>query len=156
MSRSDIFRTVEARVPDRNSFDLSFENLMTNDVGPLRPMALYEIVPGDHFRVNTELFARLLPMDKPAFAMLDIYMYWFFVPHRLVWDGFEDFITTGIKGQSQPAFPTISIDYEDQDDQDYFKLGGLNDQFGFPVANDYPDGLVEQLSAYISEPLVRS
>ena len=31
--------------------------------------------------------------------------HFFFVPHRLVWDEFEDFIT----GQATPTYPTISL-----------------------------------------------
>lgn len=135
--RGEIFTHVKGITPPRNKFDMSFENLMSTDVGPLRPMACYEIIPGDHFRVRTECFARLLPMDKPAFAMLDIYMYWYFVPNRIIWDGFTDYITTGLKGTASPVIPTI--EWNQDTSQQGFEVGSLADYFGFPAGAVFPE-----------------
>lgn len=77
----------------KNKFDLSHERKLTLNMGHLVPILLQEVVPGDSFRVNTEVFLRFAPMIAPVLHRIDVYTHYFYVPNRIVWDNFDDFIT---------------------------------------------------------------
>lgn len=93
----------------RNLFDLSHENKLTCEMGYCVPVMCEEIVPGDKFRVNTDALVRLMPMLAPIMQNINVYLHYFFVPNRLIWEDWEDFITGGEDGQNASIHPTISI-----------------------------------------------
>ena len=93
----------------RNLFDLSHENKLTGEMGYCIPVMCEEVVPGDKFRVSTDSLVRLAPMLAPVMQNINVYMHYFFVPNRLIWDDWEDFITGGKDGNDNSVAPTISI-----------------------------------------------
>lgn len=107
MSNNVLFNTVRVRKPGRNLFDLSHENKFTCGMGQLIPFLCEEVVPGDTFSCNVESFVRLMPMINPAMQKIDVYTHFFFVPNRLVWDNWEEFITGGEDGTANPVFPRL-------------------------------------------------
>lgn len=112
-----LFSTVVSKIPKRNAFGLSFENLLTMEFGELIPVMCKEVLPGDKFRLNTEAIVKTAPMLAPIFSRIDLYMHYFFVPQRLIHEDFEEFITTGIDGLSTELLPpTIKL-------QDLIKRG---------------------------------
>lgn len=78
-------------------------------MGELVPIMCMPIVPGDKFRVNTEVLVRLAPLVAPMMHRVNVYTHYFFVPNRLVWDSWEEFITKGIDGEDAPIFPRIPL-----------------------------------------------
>lgn len=102
-----IFSSVKVSKPKRNVFDLSHEVKTTCNFGQLIPVLCKEVIPGDSFRVNTSSLVRLSPMWAPIMQRINVYTHFFFVPYRLLWDEWEDFITGGEKGISTPAFPVV-------------------------------------------------
>lgn len=93
----------------RNKFNLSHKVSFSCDQGELVPISLVEVLPGDIFRHGTSCLIRLSPMLAPIFSQLNVSVFQFFVPHRLVWEDFEDFITGGEDGQDTSVFPTITF-----------------------------------------------
>ena len=93
----------------RNLFDLSYENKLTGEMGFCIPVMCEEVVPGDKFRVSTDSLVRLAPMLAPVMQNINVYMHYFFVPNRLIWDDWENFITGGKDGNDNSVAPTISI-----------------------------------------------
>lgn len=93
----------------RNKFSLSHYKLLTCDMGELVPCGITEVLPGDTIQHNTSVLLRASPMLTPVMHPVDIRVHHFYVPHRLVWSEFEDFITGGPAGVSLPTFPTISF-----------------------------------------------
>jgi hypothetical protein len=79
------------------------------NMGELVPVMCMPIVPGDKFRVNTEALVRLAPLVAPMMHRVNVYTHYFFVPNRLVWNEWEDFITKGIDGADAPVLPRFSI-----------------------------------------------
>lgn len=73
----------------RSGFDRSHGYKTTFDAGWLVPFYLDEIVPGDHHRVNANLFCRLATLQKPIMDNLYLETFFFFVPFRLLWDNWE-------------------------------------------------------------------
>lgn len=83
-----------------NSFDLSHEHKFTCDMGELIPCLCREVVPGDIWRCNSKVFARLIPQLAPFMHQVDLFVHFFFVPNRLVNPDWEEFITKGFSGTS--------------------------------------------------------
>lgn len=151
--RNTLFTSVKTpRVP-LNRFDLSFDRIGTFKMGKLYPIICKEMLPGDRFRVRTDSLVRTMPLSSPAFGRLRMYIHYFFVPNRLVWDNWEDFITGGESGQDTHVPPFISwknlsignlSGYASPGENDtiiYKPENGLVAAFGLPVqpASGNPD-----------------
>lgn len=106
---ANIFNSIRLKRPKRNVFNLSYENKLTMNMGELVPIMCMPIVPGDKFRVNTEALVRLAPLVAPMMHRVNVYTHYFFVPNRLVWTEWEDFITKGVDGEKTPVLPFLSL-----------------------------------------------
>lgn len=106
---ANIFNSIRLKRPKRNVFNLSYENKLTMNMGELVPIMCMPIVPGDKFRVNTEALVRLAPLVAPMMHRVNVYTHYFFVPNRLVWNEWEDFITKGIDGEDAPVLPYLDV-----------------------------------------------
>ena len=104
-----IFDNVAFSRAKRNVFNLSHEVRTTAAFGKLLPVFCEEVLPGDTFQVSTSAFVRAMPMLAPLMHRVNIYTHFFFVPNRLVWDNWEDFITGGPDGTANPVFPRIQL-----------------------------------------------
>lgn len=125
-----IYDKVGTNRPRRSAFDRSHEQKLTTNFGRLTPTYLEEILPGDQFRVKTEVLLRFAPMIAPVMHRIDVYMHYFFVPHRIVWDQWEDFITGGDDGLQAPAFPVCQITGDTRGGK-----GTLSDYLGVPITS---------------------
>jgi len=99
-------------------------------MGPLYPIMTQETLPGDSFRVNSEIMMRLSPMIAPMLHRVNVYTHYFFVPLRLVWSEWESFITGGKDGDEFPVSPFI---YMDSENSPYFQKKSLADYMGLPI-----------------------
>lgn len=106
---ANIFNSIRLKRPRRNVFNLSYENKLTANAGELVPIMCKPVVPGDKFRVNTEMLVRLAPLVAPMMHRVDVFTHYFFVPNRLLWNQWEDFITKGVDGTDVPAFPKVAL-----------------------------------------------
>ena len=93
----------------RNKHSLSNTNLSTFEMGQLVPINVTEVLPGDSIQQATSALLRMAPLLRPAMHPVHVEIKHFFVPHRLVWDDWEDFITGGEDGADASTFPTLSI-----------------------------------------------
>lgn len=105
----NILNNVMVNKPKKNNFDLSYENKFTGKGGYLIPCYQEQVIPGDSLSVNTEVFTRFAPMLAPIMHRIDCKIDYFFVPNRLLWDEWEDFITGGDDGTELPSFPRIGL-----------------------------------------------
>lgn len=104
-----IFDRVGSRKPRYSAFDLSREQKLSFSMGELVPTYLDEIVPGDQFRVRSEAMLRLSPLLAPVMHRVNLYMHYFFVPNRIVWNQWEEYITGGKDGESVPNIPIFTM-----------------------------------------------
>lgn len=134
---ANIFNSIRLKRPKRNVFNLSYENKLTMNMGELVPIMCMPIVPGDKFRVNTEALVRLAPLVAPMMHRVNVYTHYFFVPNRLVWDQWEDFITKGIDGEDVPVLPYLQLQDNlvttEADFRWYFGDSTLWDYLGLPT-----------------------
>ena len=109
----------------RNLFSLSHKVNLSCDQGELVPIGLVEVLPGDIFRHGTSLLIRLSPLLAPVFSQMNVTVFQFFVPTRIVWDDFENFITGGPDGDDATVAPTITF-------ASGVAVGSLADYLGLP------------------------
>jgi len=121
-----------AEIP-RSRFDRSFGYKTTFNAGLLIPFFVDEVLPGDTFRVESTLFARLA---TPIFPVMDnMYMdtQFFAVPMRLIWDNWERFMGA----QSNPGDSTdFLIPIMGPPDASGWEENSLADYMGIPVGVD--------------------
>lgn len=91
----------------RNKFNLSHTQLLTCRMGQLVPIGLTEVLPGDSFQHAASAFIRAAPLATPPMHPVRISIRHFFVPNRLVWEDWEDFITGGPDGMDASTFPVM-------------------------------------------------
>ena len=54
-----LFNSVKLQKPKNNFFDLSHEKKLSMNMGELVPIYLQEVIPGDKFKVSSEMLVRL-------------------------------------------------------------------------------------------------
>lgn len=90
----------------RRKYNLGHHWITNAQIGDLHPIGLQEVLPGDTFSGVSSIFIRLAPMDFPAFVSMMVEAFVFFVPNRIVWDGWEDYITGS---DEATPLPTITL-----------------------------------------------
>ena len=139
--RNTLFTRVKTPKPPVNKFDLSHDKMLTAQSGKLYPILCQEMVPGDRFRVQSDFMCRTVPLVSPAFGSLKAYIHYFFVPNRLLWNQWEDFITGGETGEDRPVPPYVQFSDLISDYHSRFNVskdvgsGSLADYFGLPLAD---------------------
>lgn len=129
-----IFTHVPLKRPRSNVFDLSHERKLSMNMGDLVPIMLNEVVPGDKFQIKTEILMRMAPMLAPIMHRVNVYTHYFYVPTRLIWSDFEEFITGGRLGP-QPDVPGPVPPYgirSDASNHSRMLTGSLADYLGIP------------------------
>lgn len=132
-----IFNKVRINKPKRNAFNLSHDVKLTMNMGDLVPVLCQEVVPGDTFVLNSELFVRMAPMIAPIMHHVNIYTHYFFVPNRLVWKEWETFITGGKDGTESPVMPYFNTNS--------ISKSSLFDYLGYPVGDIPNDARLSSL-----------
>jgi len=127
-----LFHNVAGAAPGRSVFDLSYIKKFTCDMGQLIPIMHDEAVPGDIWNIGNEMLIRFQTMVAPIMHQVDVYVHYFFVPYRLLWDEWEDFITGGSDGTLEPHMPKWNPTRTLPDGTGYAS-GTLWDYLGFPV-----------------------
>ena len=93
MANLNWLKQARVSVPNRSGFDKSFRNLLTAKVGTLVPILCDEVVPGQRTNLRLALQAQLPPLASDTFMRCKIKCEAFFVPKRLMYGGFEAWLT---------------------------------------------------------------
>lgn len=115
---------------------MSHDVKLSLDMGKLVPVACMEVIPGDKWNINSETLLRFAPMVAPLMHKVNVTTHWFFVPNRIVWPGWERFITANNGNQEIPSPPYMQfIGDEVPTPSNIFevKKGSLADYLGLPV-----------------------
>lgn len=121
----------------RSKFSLSNYKLLSCDMGELVPIGLQEVLPGDTFQQSTSCLVRVSPLLAPVMHPVHVRIHHWFVPHRLVWEDWEKFITGGPDGMDASEFPTLDLTYTaGTPDTGSGIVGGLADYLGCPTKLD--------------------
>ncbi len=112
----------------KSKFNLTHMHSTTLDMGYLVPFCLLDCLPNDSYSISMNSFIRAQPMLAPLMHEVRFFTQYWYVPYRLLWDDWEQFITGGEALTSAPAFPTIKAPADKG-----FATGSLADYFGFPT-----------------------
>lgn len=74
----------------RSTRDNSYDHVSTIDFNVVKPMGVFEMVPGDNIHLKPEMWMRTQALNVPTFGKMDVICRAFFVPLRLCWSNFND------------------------------------------------------------------
>lgn len=100
-------------------------------MGTLVPTGIYDVLPGDKFNISAENLLRMAPMISPIMEDIDVKTYAFFVPNRLMWDGWEDFITGQDEIENNPL--SVPVITNASGGPGVIGSGSIADQMGVPI-----------------------
>lgn len=116
---------------NRSIIPISYKHKTTFNAGKLIPLKCREVLPGDSVVVD---IAETVRMSTPIFPVMDsayIDVYAFFVPNRLVWSHWKNFIgeseVAGFNSNVEYFVPTVPVPVGG------FAEGGNADHFGIPT-----------------------
>lgn len=109
MANNIEFNTIRVKKPKNNWFDLSHDHKLSMRMGRLVPFYAQEVLPGDFFKIKAEAMLRMAPMIAPVMHKVDCFMHYFYVPNRILWTGWEDFITGNKSPEETPAHPYLDF-----------------------------------------------
>lgn len=109
MKNPFLYNEVNQSSVKRSTFDLSHEFKFTANAGLLYPCMFEEVLPGDTFTHQVNLFARLEPLATPMMQQVNMFTHSFYCPNRILWDDFDDFMRRGDDGETTFLHPYISV-----------------------------------------------
>lgn len=122
MVKSVLQKPLSVSNVSRNAFDVGYSNKFTSSLGMLLPCFVRECNPDEHYRINARMFTRTMPMNSAAFIQCTQHIEFFFVPYRLLWRDFPQFVT-GTK------YPTSLYDSSVSSDSPKFDLSKIYNAF---------------------------
>lgn len=146
MNAQKKFSTVPSADINRSRFDRSSALKTTFDAGKLIPVFVDEVLPGDSFNMNATAFARLATPLKPIMDNLYLDTHFFFVPNRLLWKDFPEFMGERPTPDFDPdtvTHPTLQYTNTGSDD-DFLELAQY---FGLPRISQDQTAPIEAISS---------
>lgn len=110
----------------RNKFSLSYYKLLSMNMGFVTPIGMTEVLPGDSIQQATSALVRASPLMAPVMHPVRVAIHHWYVPYRLIWDDFEEFITGGPDGMDDTVYPTKTLATN--------AVGTLGDYLGVPLS----------------------
>ena len=153
-----VFDSVPVRKPNKNVFNLSHDVKSSYNFDKLYPFFCHPIYPGDTFNCRAEVFLRAMPLLCPVMHNVDMHLWFFFIPNRLVWNetkktDWKTFITGGEDGKQRPTVPFFTYLQAHGLDPDFIGHGSLLDHLGFPTVDDTSQTVVNGTLPICSLPL---
>lgn len=116
----------------RSRFDRPFSHKTTFNVGQIIPFYVDEVLPGDTFDVETSRVVRMQSLITPVMDNIYLDMYYFFVPNRIVWAHWKEFMGENTESawipKTEYSLPQITAPSDGG-----FKIGTIADYLGIPT-----------------------
>nr|WNN13259.1 MAG: major capsid protein [Microviridae sp.] len=116
----------------RSRFDRPFSHKTTFNVGQIIPFYVDEVLPGDTFDVETSRVVRMQSLITPVMDNIYLDMYYFFVPNRIVWSHWKQFMGENTESawipKTEYEVPQITAPAESG-----FAVGTIADYLGVPT-----------------------
>lgn len=121
----------------RSNFSRRAERLTSFDAGKLIPLYVSEILPGDTVKMNVDFLCRSLTPLTPVMDRAYIDVHFYFVPNRLVWSHWKNFMGENTAGPWAPTteyqVPQLGAPLNDAYGGPGFGVGSVADYMGLPV-----------------------
>lgn len=141
---SNIFEQRKVQIKNKSGFDLAHSNFLTQTCGTLTPVCVVPMLPNDSISLGFMSQVKLPPMATSFYGRVDYRLEAFFVPYRILWGGWENFVTmptndpygtTTIRPKYLPNLLFAGSGAQGSDFltklRDTFKRGSLADYLGF-------------------------
>lgn len=119
----------------RTSFDISESKTFDCFPGSVIPAYVRYMNPGDTFKIKNRLVVRANPLISPAYVKMEAVSHSFFVPFRLLWDKWEDYITKGVSGDFTTDIPRMLTISSPRSSSTPFYKHSFWDYMGLPIPN---------------------
>ena len=90
---SNIFEQRKVQIKNKSGFDLAHSNFLTQTCGTLTPVCVVPMLPNDSISLGFMSQVKLPPMATSFYGRVDYRLEAFFVPYRILWGGWENFVT---------------------------------------------------------------
>lgn len=140
---SNIFEQRKVQIKNKSGFDLAHSNFLTQTCGTLTPVCVVPMLPNDSISLGFMSQVKLPPMATSFYGRVDYRLEAFFVPYRILWGGWENFVTMptndpyGTQTIMPKYLPNLLFAGNGADSDfvsrlnDTFKRGSLADYLGF-------------------------
>ena len=115
----------------RSRFDRSSSYKTTFNVGQIIPFYVDEVLPGDTFSIDTSKVVRMQTLLTPVMDDIFLDTYYFFVPNRLTWNHWKQFM-----GENTESAWIPSVEYEIPQltaPEGGWNIGTIADYMGIPT-----------------------
>lgn len=109
--------------PNRNHFDLTYQNHLTLKMGGLYPIMCKEVVPGDTFKIDTAFGLKFMPLVFPVQSRMRAHVHYFYVRNKNIWKNWQNFIQD-LEPHEHPYIVQPAS---------FFKTGSLADYLDVPT-----------------------
>lgn len=144
--------TVKVNVPGLSSFDKSFKNLLTTHVGTITPIVSQLCIPGSKGKLKISISAALPPLASDTFMRCDLKVEAFLVPLRLVYGGFESWLTSKTLHDYSTSSDTVAqlprVVERAGASHPYFVPGSLADYLGYQLDSSQTSSADSYYSIY--------
>jgi len=126
-ARQHNFATVPRTDIPRSKFRMRQTRKQAFNASELIPIMVEEVLPGDTWQHREAIVARFATPIAPVVDDIDLETFYFFVPNRIVWPAWEDFITGTNTNTTIPTIAPIvtGASYE-------LKVNSVFDHMGLP------------------------
>lgn len=118
----------------RSRFDRPTEVKLTLNAGQVIPFYWDEVLPGDTHQIMTNKVLRMQSLITPVMDNIYVDTYYFFVPNRLVWEHWKEFMGENTQSawipQTEYVIPQITAP------EGGWEIGSIADYMGVPTGVD--------------------
>lgn len=118
----------------RNMFPLNQRRLFDVDIGKVVPICAEFAYPNEVFDISARGLIKAQALLAPIYHKLKCYVYFFFVPARLLYSNFEEFVTGGVDGTNTDTIPRLFNSGITAGNAHVYRYN-LWDYFGLPLIN---------------------
>ena len=105
------FSQLNVAVPHRTKFDMSNVHTTSVNLGQITPIFVQEMLPNDSINIDNQCFIQqVTQLSCPSFGGYKGSVKSFFVPYRIIWDSWKQFITGGSDGTFSVAPPSVNME----------------------------------------------
>ena len=128
----------------RNSFDMKHHQVFTSPAGMLLPAYVEDVMPNDFIKLDVSSFSRTMPVNTAAFSRFKEKCDFYFVPYRLLWRWYDQFLTGVTDWRSTVASAAVAHgdgggripSFKGEEMRKWFnrnRVNGITDMMGFPI-----------------------
>lgn len=141
MSKTNsIFEVAPISIPKVSGHDMSHEHLTSMTFGTLNPTLCMEVMPDSTISLGNLTNVALPPFACKFNGKIDLKTEAFFVPYRLLWGGWKDFISRKNQTDSEGSYPSQVPTFDCNSIYDSNSIDmTLADQLGYQIGTSgYP------------------